>query len=76
MVHILSYVPELRGSTEMIEEGVELHNVKIALRNDGKPPKKVYLAPEKTSLPFKLVDGYIEVTIPECKGYSLVVFED
>jgi hypothetical protein len=76
MVHLLSFVPEKRGSkTQMIEEPVELHNVKISLRNDGRTPKKVYLAPEKKSLSFKLKDGYINVAIPESKGYSLVVFE-
>ena len=76
MVHLLSYVPEKRGHTEMIEEPVELHNIKISLRSDGVLPKKVYLAPGKMSLPFKLVGNYTEVTIPECNGYSLVVFEN
>jgi len=76
MVHILSYVPELRGSkTQIIEEAVELHNVKISLRNDGKIPNKVYLAPGKKSLPFKINGGYINVTIPDIKGYTLLVFE-
>jgi len=76
MVHLLSYVPEMRGAkTQMIEEPIELHNVKIALRNDGKTPRKVYLAPEKKSLPFKVTAGYINVTIPVSKGYSLIVFE-
>ena len=76
MIHLLSYVPEKRGHTEMIEEPVKLHNVRISLRNDGGRPKKVYLAPEKKSLPFKLVGNYTEVTIPECNGHSLVVFEN
>ncbi len=76
MVHLLSYVPELRGSkTQIIEEPVELHNVKISLRNDGNALRKVYLAPERKSLPFKINDGYINVTIPVSNGYSLVVFE-
>jgi hypothetical protein len=76
MVHLLSYVPELRGSkTQIIEEPIELHNVKIALRMDGKTPKKVYLAPGKKSLPFKINDGYVNVTIPVSVGYSLLVFE-
>jgi len=76
MVHLLSYVPELRGSrTQMIEEPIELHDVKISLRNDGKTPQKVYLAPERKSLPFKIINGYVTVTIPVSKGYSLVVFE-
>ncbi len=76
MVHLLSYVPELRGSkTQMIEEPIELYNINISLRSDGKIPDKVYLAPERKSLPFKVVDGYVNVTIPVSKGYSLVVFE-
>jgi hypothetical protein len=76
MVHILSYIPELRGSkTQMIEEPIELHDVQISLRNDGKKPEKVYLAPERKSLPFKIVDGYINVTLPVCKGYTMVIFE-
>lgn len=76
MVHLLSYVPEMRGSkTQMIEEPVDLHNVNISLRSDGKTPRKVYIAPEKKSLPFKLKDGYINVTVPDSKGYSLIVFE-
>ena len=77
MVHLLTYIPELRGSnTEMIEEPIELRDVKISLRNDGRTPKKVYLAPDKKSLPFKQVNGYINVTIPVSKGYSLIVFEE
>jgi hypothetical protein len=76
MVHILSYVPEMRGQKQIIEEPVELHNVRIALRTDGKAPGKVYLAPERKSLPFKVSNGYINVTIPVNKGYSLVVFEE
>jgi len=76
MVHILSYVPEMRGpKTQMIEEAIELHNVKISLRIDGKVPRKVYLAPGKKNLPFKTANGYVNVTIPISKGYSLVVFE-
>jgi len=59
----------------MIEEPIELNNVKISLRIDRKPPERVYLAPDKKSLPFKIVDGYINVTVPVSKGYSLVVFE-
>lgn len=76
MVHLLSYLPEMRGlNTQMIEEPIELHDVKISLRNDGKSPQKVYLAPNRKSLPFKSIDGYTVVTIPVSKGYSLIVFE-
>ncbi len=75
MVHILSYVPELRGtSTEMIEDAVAINDVRISLRSDSKP-RRVYLAPGRKSLTFKMVDGYVNVIIPTMKGYSLVVFE-
>lgn len=76
MVHVLSFVPELRGpTTSMIEDAVEINNAKIALRCDGKKPSKVYLAPSKKSLPFKIINDYANVTIPVSKGYSLLVFE-
>ena len=75
MVHLLSYLPEMRGKTPMIEEGIELHNVKIMLRDEKKNVNRVYVAPEKTVLSFQNVNGYTEVTIPQSKGYSLIVFE-
>jgi hypothetical protein len=77
MVHVLAYVPEMRGTgTEMIEEAIILNNVRISLRTDSKPPKKVYLAPGNKPLPFKITGDYINVTIPEVNGYSLIVFEE
>ncbi|MDD4144759.1 MAG: hypothetical protein PHN68_09000, partial [Prolixibacteraceae bacterium] len=75
MVHLLSYVPEMRGQTQMIEEPVKLSNVKISLRVDGKIPEKVYIAPGRKSLRHKVENGYINVTVPECNGYSMIVFE-
>jgi hypothetical protein len=77
MVHILSYVPETRGqNTPIIEEPIKLYNVEIALRNDGKPPKRIYTAPEKRSLNFTLENGYVSVTVPVCNGYCMIVFEE
>lgn len=74
MVHLISYVPEMRGQTQMIEEPIKLSNFKISLRVDGKKPKEVYSAPEKKLLRYKVENGYINVTVPECNGYSLIVF--
>jgi hypothetical protein len=76
MVHVLSYLPEMRGKTPMIEEGVELHDIKIMLRDEKRTINRVYVAPEKTRLPFENVDGYAEVVVPKSKGYSLIVFEN
>lgn len=76
MVHLLSYIPEMRGKTAIIEEGIELSNIKLMLKDEHESIKKVYLAPERKELPFKNKDGYTEVTIPSIRGYSLVVFEN
>ena len=76
MVHLLSYVPEMRGKTQMIEEPVKLTDIKISLRSDGKKPEKVYIAPGRKSLRYKVENGYVNVTVPECNGYSLIVFEN
>jgi hypothetical protein len=75
MVHLLSYVPEMRGNTQMIEEPIKLNDVKISLRIDGKAPRKVYISPSRKPLRYKVENGYVNVTVPECNGYSLIVFE-
>lgn len=77
MLHVLSYVPERRGSsTDVIEEPVELRNVHLALRSDGRRPKRVYLAPARESLAWVLRDGYVEITVPVVAGYAMVVVEE
>ncbi|MHB8997349.1 MAG: alpha-amylase family protein [Armatimonadota bacterium] len=77
MVHLMSYIPERRGnSVDMIEERIELRDVQIALRADGKAIKSVYLAPDKQALPFEVKDGYVQVTVPKVDGYAMVVFEE
>ena len=75
MVHLLSYIPEMRGNTPMIEEPITLHHARLGLRIGAKKIKQVYTAPQKQELDFIDEDGYVNVTIPESKGYSLIVFE-
>jgi hypothetical protein len=76
MVHVLCYVPEHRGEKiEMIEEPIEVRDVRIMLRTDNRKPEKVYLAPDKKELPFTVEDQYITVTVPRIKGHALIVFE-
>jgi len=76
MVHLLTYLPELRGRTmQVIEEPISVRNVSLALRTDGRRIRTVYLAPSRANLDFIEKDGYIKVTVPEVKGYQLVVFE-
>ena len=76
IVHILSYVPELRGEkTEMIEEAIPILNAKLALRTDGETIKRIYMAPEGKALKTENHDGYTHVNIPLIKGYAVVIFE-
>ena len=77
MLHLLAYVPERRGDrVDMIEEPIELRDVAVALREDGRSPRRVYLAPDETELPFEARDGYIHTTVPEMAGHAMVVFEE
>jgi len=75
MVHLVNYVPELRGKSEIVEESLPAVNVKIALRHDGRIPAQAYLAPGRQELPLEINGDYAEVTIPDMCGYQLVVFE-
>ena len=69
IVHILSYVSELRGEkTEMIEEAIPVLNAKLAIRLDGHCPIKIYLAPEGKELPFTMGNDYICVDVPAFKN--------
>ena len=73
----MSYVPERRGDTvDMIEEPIELRDVGVALRADGREVKSVYLAPGREPLTFSLRDGYLHTVVPQVKGYVVVVFEE
>lgn len=75
MVHLLSYVPELRGQTQIVEEAVKLIDAKIALRKNEQKVSKVYLVPQKRELPFSIEGNYIQVTIPKIDGYCMIAFE-
>ncbi len=76
LVHLLAYLPELRGQTQVIEEPVVIRNVDVALRRDDLPgARRAYLAPARAALPLRVEDGYLRVTVPEVNGYQLVVFE-
>lgn len=77
MLWITSYIPERRGNVDMIEEPIELREVKVALRADGKQVTKAYLAPSGRDLAILPTDdGYLHVTVPEVKGWAVVVFEE
>ena len=75
IVHLLTYLPELRGRSQIIEEPIEIGKITLALRTDGLIFKKVYLVPSGTRLVFSVKDGYARVLVPKVRGYQMVVFE-
>ena len=76
LVHLLSYCPEKRGDAIAVEDRPEVCNAEISLRMDGKPFKRVYLAPGGNELPMLCKDSYCQVTLPYFAGYALLVFEE
>jgi len=75
MIHLLNYLPELRGKTLIVEEELTLSEVKIKLRLDGRPVNKVYIAPGKQQIPFSVSGDYLSFTVPQLRGYCMVVAE-
>jgi hypothetical protein len=77
MVWITGYVPERRGpAIDMIEEPIELRDVRLDLATRGRGVRRAYLAPAGEPLPFAERDGYATVTLPPVRGWAVVVFED
>jgi hypothetical protein len=75
IVHLLQYCPERRAEgLDLVEDIVPLYDVKMSLAC-RKGPQHVYLAPEKTELPFTYAHGRCHVTIPKVNGHAMVVFE-
>ncbi|HNQ35951.1 MAG TPA: hypothetical protein PKN80_07810, partial [bacterium] len=76
LVHLLTYLPELRGpSVQVIEEPILARDLRLELRADGHRPRRIYLAPSGRDLEWTRAGGYLSVRVPEVDGYQLVVFE-
>ena len=54
---------------------VWLYDIPLSLRLSW-PPRRVYLAPERTELEFEYARGRALVTVPEVRGHAMVVFEE
>ena len=77
MVHLLSYLPERRGANmDIVEEAIELRDVAFDLRLDEKSICNVYQAPNHLALPHSIENGYVHVSVPLLKGYTVIVFEE
>ena len=75
LVHLLLYMPELRGKSQVVEEPLLARDIRVSLRSDRGEISRCYLAPSGKELPLSRDDPYISVTVPETCGYQLVVFE-
>jgi len=76
-VYVMGYVPENRGtSAVMIEDRISMPGIRISLRLDGRKPKKVYLAPDGPNLTCEVNGNYVDVELPDVRGYAIVVFEE
>jgi len=75
VAHLVNFQPQRRHiNVEWIEELYPVRDIALAVRT-GKEPSAVYLAPQREPLPFRMSDGYCEVTVPEVKAHQMVVFE-
>jgi hypothetical protein len=75
IVHVLHYPAARRApDLDIIEDVLPLANVRIGLRTEKKP-SRVYLAPQRQSLPFEFRNGYAEAVVPSVQGHQMLVFE-
>jgi len=72
LIHILSYVPELRGKQQIIEDPLILNDTEIAFRLDDMQFNDVYAVPSREKISYNILDGYIVMEIPKIQGYKLI----
>ncbi|MDD4098202.1 MAG: hypothetical protein PHC30_05490, partial [Lentisphaeria bacterium] len=75
LVHLLAYAPELRGEAVALEDRVTLTDTELLLRLDGRQLSRVYVAPDRTPLPFTVADDVARVVLPLFHGHAIVVFD-
>jgi hypothetical protein len=75
IIHLLNYLPELRGMSLMVEDVLPLAGVGVSLRLDGKKLSRLYLAPEKKDIPYTISGDRVNFTVPESYGYAMIVAE-
>jgi len=73
VVHLLHYIPERRGQQfDVIEDVIPLYNVDISVR-PTQSISHVTLEPAGVAVPTRMVDGRMQMTIPEINGHCMVV---
>lgn len=75
LVHLISYVPETRGSKIVVEEPMQAPEMNLSVRLDGSEIQHVSVVGHADHIPFRIENGYLEVTAPAFAGYQLIVIE-
>jgi hypothetical protein len=76
IVHLTAYHPRRSmQSIPHVDQSWDIAGVSIRVRLDGDTPQQAYLAPERTALEMKIVDGYAELALPPIGVYAVVVIE-
>ena len=75
MVHLLNYLPELRGEMLIVEEALPARNVVFHLRLDGRKAKRLIQVSSGKELPFTVKGEFLEAEIPSFFGYELLVIQ-
>lgn len=75
VVHLVYGVPVKRGQgIEVVEDLMPIFDIDITLRVDS-APKRVYLAPQNTDLPYTVEAGVLKATVPTVQCHQMVVVE-
>ena len=75
ILHIIHYIAQRKCKTnDIIDAKIPLFNIRVKVRLNSRPTK-VYLAPSIQALEFEWNDGYINLTVPEIRGYQIIVVE-
>jgi hypothetical protein len=75
IVHLLHYAPERRTEKlALIEDEIPLFDLPMSLKL-AKAPRRVYLAPAQTPIPFEYLAGRVNLRVPAVRGHAMIVFE-
>lgn len=75
LVHLISYVPETRGSKIVVEDPMQAPELNLSVRIDGSKIQTVSIAGHADKIPFRIDNNYLEFTTPPFAGYQLIVIE-
>jgi hypothetical protein len=76
MVHVVNFSPNRRSPEhcEYLEDPIPLRDVRITLHS-GEAFTRAYLGASGSPLPLRSITGGWEVTLPEVRYGTIVVFE-